>query len=134
MYLTKDLIWCYLFTKSYKIVKLLNFFLSQPIQLFLCHVKILRTVREYIGPTWLSFSRGNLWCPVHVTGCTKNIINQGANGPLLCSAPARKWRAIPGHPGSPQSPIKEKSDPPGHLGLERVVQSISPIYSGYLYK
>ncbi len=24
-----------------------------------------------IGPTWLSFSRGNLGYPVHVTGCTK---------------------------------------------------------------
>ncbi len=29
--------------------------------------------------------------------------------------------------GHPQSPIKEKSDPPGRPGLERVVQSISPI-------
>ncbi len=54
------------------------------------------------------------------------VINQGANGPLLCSAPARKWRAIPGHPGSPAITNQEKSDPPGHPGLERVVQSISP--------
>ncbi len=37
---------------------------------------------------------------------------------LLCSARARKWQAIPGHP---QWPIKDKSDPPG---LERVGQSI----------
>ncbi len=69
---------------------------------------------EANGPTWLSFSCGNLGCPVHVTGCTKIIINQGANGPLLCSAPPRKWRAIPGHP---QSPIKEKSDPPAAPGV-----------------
>ncbi len=47
------------------------------------------------------FQSGNLGCPVHVTGRTKKIINQEANRPLLCSAPARKWLAIPGHPGSP---------------------------------
>ncbi len=76
------------------------------------------------GLTWLSFSQGNLGCPIHLTGCTKKIINQGEKGPLLWSAPARKWLAIPGHL---QSPIKEKSDPPGHPWLELVVQSISPI-------
>ncbi len=55
----------------------------------------------YTGPTWLSFSRENLGCPVHVTGRTKKIINQGPNGPLLWSAPAGKWRVIPWHPGAP---------------------------------
>ncbi len=68
---------------------------------------------------------------VHVTGCTKKIINQGANwllvpAILLCSAQVRKWWAIRGTMGHPQWPIKEKSDPPGHPGLEQVVQSISP--------
>ncbi len=33
--------------------------------------------------------------------------------------------------GHPQSPIMEKSDPPGRPGLERVVQSISPVDSLY---
>ncbi len=76
-----------------------------------------------IGPTWLSFSQGNLWCPVHETVHTKKIINQGANGPLLwLESDGLSWGTL----GHPQSPIK-KSDPPGCPGLERVVQSISLI-------
>ncbi len=34
-------------------------------------------------------------------GTLKKIIDQGSNGPLLCDAWARKWLAIPWHPGSP---------------------------------
>ncbi len=72
-------------------------------------------------------SVGETWdVPFTWPGTLKKIINQGANGPLLCSALATKWWAIPGHPGSPASPIKEKSDPPGRRGLEREVQSILP--------
>ncbi len=57
-----------------------------------------------IGPTWLSFSQGNLWCPVHETVHTKK--NHQSRG-KWATALARwlesdgLWRAIPGHPGSP---------------------------------
>ncbi len=69
-----------------------------------------------IGPTWLSFSWGNLGYPVHVTGHTKKLSIKGKTG--HCSALPQlesdglSWGTL----SHPQWPIKEKSDPPGRPG------------------
>ncbi len=78
------------------------------------------------GPTWLSFSWGNLGCFVHVTGHTKKTLIKGKTGHCSALPGLESDRLSQVTLGHPQSPIKEKSDPPGHPRLERVVQSILP--------
>ncbi len=63
--------------------------------------------------------------PFTLLGTLKKLSIKGQTG--HCSALPRieSDGLSRGTLGHTQSPIKEKSDPPGHPGLERVVQSIS---------